>query len=146
VVFTELAHAHAAKDYATFMRLLRRFSALVAVGSLAVWTVAAVLAEPMLRLFAGAEFVAAASAFRWYLFAMVLLIANAPFLRALIALGRPGTLFVFECVTLGILAVCLIAFANLWGLVGVSIAVVVHRTLQIAWSAWVVTRVVRELS
>jgi O-antigen/teichoic acid export membrane protein len=144
VVFTELARAAAAHDYRTFMRLLRRFSALVAIGSFVVWIIAALASEPLIVLVAGDEFAPAASGFRWYLFAMVLLIANAPILRALVALGRPGTLFWFELATLAILAVSLVLGARAYGLVGVGVAVVIHRALQLAWSVATVTQIVHE--
>ena len=144
VVFTELARSAAAQDYTSFLRLLKRFTALVAVGSVGIWGVAAVAAEPMIRIIAGPDFIAAAPAFRWYLFAIVLVIVNTPALRALIALGRPGTLFVAEVATLLILIVGLVVGAQQWGLIGVSVAVVSHRSLQLIWSWWLVLRVIRE--
>jgi O-antigen/teichoic acid export membrane protein len=144
VVFTELARSAAAHDYRAFRRLLRRFTALVMVGSLAIWAITAAFAEPVIRVVAGADYVAAAPALRWFLLAMVLVIANTPALRALIALGRPGTLFFAELAALVVLVASLVIGASLWGLVGVSAAVLLHRALQMVWSWWLVGRVISE--
>jgi O-antigen/teichoic acid export membrane protein len=144
VVFTELARAAASSDFRTFRRLLRRFTALVTLGSLAIWAVAAIAAEPLVWAVAGDDFVPAAPAFRYYLLAMVFVIANTPVMRALIALGRPGTLFWAELAALVVLVIALVIGAQLWGLVGVSIAVLLHRVLQMVWSWWLVGRAIRE--
>lgn len=143
VLFTELAHAAAARDHAGFARLLRRAAGLAALGSLLVWAAAAALAAPILELVAGAEFAAAAPAFRWYLLAMALQVTSAPIQRAMIALGRPGTLFLFDLATLGVLVAAVIAGAHLGGLAGVAAAVALHRAIQLAWSAWLVARTLR---
>ncbi len=143
VLFTELARLSAADDDTVFSRVLHRFTMLVLVGSLAIWAVIAIIAEPVIRTVAGAEFIGAAPAFRWYLLAMVLNVANTPVQRAVVALGRPGTLFLFDSATLVFLAGAVVAGAKLYGLVGVSIAVVLHKLVQMAWSHWLVARILR---
>jgi O-antigen/teichoic acid export membrane protein len=143
VLFTELARATASRDYAMFRRLLWRFTGIVTAGSLLMWAVAAIAAEPLIRIVAGNDYVSAASAFRWYLLAMVLIIAGTPTMRAIIALGRPGTLFGIDVVVLVVLAASLIAGSLLWGLTGVAAAVVVHRFVQLVWSMLVVQRALR---
>ena len=144
VVFTELARAAAAHDYAGFKRLLRRFTGLVGLGSLVIWAIAAVASAPIIRLVAGDEFVGAADSFRWFLLAVVLLIVNSTIMRALIALGRPGTLFIFDLGSLGVLAAGLWTGAHYWGLVGVSVAVLAYRALQLLYSTWFVAHVVKQ--
>ena len=126
--------------------MLYRFTAVVTAGSLAIWAVSSVLAAPLINAVAGPEFTSAAPAFRWYLLGMVLVIGTAPSLRALIALGRPGTLFLAELATLGVLVVAVIVGAHFWGLVGVSLAVVLHRATQMTWSLWLVERLIRQRS
>ena len=143
VLFTELARAAAEGDYQGFQRLLRRSAIILGAGSLMIWAVAAIAARPMIEAIAGSEFVAAAPAFRWYLLGMVILIANAPVQRAMIALGRPGTLLLFEVATLAVLAVTTVVGALTWGLVGVSLAVLLHRAIQLVWSTWLVAHVIR---
>jgi O-antigen/teichoic acid export membrane protein len=144
VLFTELARLAAANDYASFARLLRRSAAAATLGSLAIWAVAALVAAPLVEIVAGADYVAAAEPFRWYLLAMVLTVANAPIQRATIALGRPGTLFVFDLATLAVLIAFAIAGAYAWGLVGVSLAILGYKLIQIAWSTWLVARIIRQ--
>jgi O-antigen/teichoic acid export membrane protein len=143
VIFTELSRAAAAGDYAGFQRLLRRSAGILALGSLVIWLVAAAVAEPVIEVIAGADYVAAADAFRWYLLAMVIMVANAPVQRAMIALGRPGTLFLFELGTLIVLVATTLVGAQQWGLVGVSAAIVLNKALQVVWSTWLVGRVIR---
>jgi O-antigen/teichoic acid export membrane protein len=146
VLFTELARASAAGDYRGFARLLRRFSVIVGVGALGAWAVAAIAAEPMIRMIAGDDFVSAAPAFRWYIFAVALIVANAPVQRAMIALGRPGTLLMFDLASLVVLIATTIVGAWQWGLEGVAIGVVAHRLVQMTWSTWLVGRVLRQRS
>lgn len=143
VLFTELARAAADGDYTGFKRLLRRSAALLGIGSLTIWVVASLVARPMIEVVAGTYFIEAVPAFRWYLLSMVILIASAPVQRAMIALGRPGTLLLFELATLVLLVVTTVVGASWWGLVGVSIAVVLHRSIQLVWSIWLVGRVIR---
>ena len=144
VLFTELARFAAANDFRSFARLLRRSAAVATLGSLAIWAVAAVAAAPLVRLVAGADYVAAAEPFRWYLLAMVLVVANAPIQRAIVALGRPGTVFLFDLLTLVVLAGAAIAGAYKWGLVGVAAAVLLHKVLQVGWSTWLVSRIIAQ--
>jgi len=146
VIFTELARSAAAGDYPGFMRLLRRAVGIVCVGSLAIWAVAVPTARLMITIVAGDEFVAAVPALRWYLLAMSFHVASAPVLRAVIALGRPGTLFLFELVTLVLFAGAAVAGGTWWGLAGVAIAVTLHRGVQFFWSLWLVRQIVRERS
>ncbi|MBL0219318.1 MAG: oligosaccharide flippase family protein [Myxococcales bacterium] len=141
VLFTELARAAAAHDYATFRRLLLRLTIIVGVGSLLIWGVAAVAAEPVIRIVAGDEFIGAAPAFRWYLLAMVLNVMNTPVQRAIVALGRPGTLFWFDLGSTILLIGAAIAGARYGGLVGVSLALIGHKVVQAAWSTWLVARI-----
>ena len=94
-------------------------------------------------LVAGDAFVGAAESFRWYLLAMVFTIASAPTLRAMIALGRPGTLFLFDLATVVLLAGMSVVCVHIWGLVGISIALLAHRVIQFAWSSWLVTQIVK---
>jgi O-antigen/teichoic acid export membrane protein len=141
VLFTELARAAAEHQYAAFRRLLLRLSLIVGAGSLLIWGVAAIAAEPAIRIIAGNDYIAAAPAFRWYLLAMVLNVMNTPVQRAIVALGRPGTLFWFDLATTGLLVGGAIAGAYYGGLVGVSIAIVAHKLLQTSWSTWLVARI-----
>jgi O-antigen/teichoic acid export membrane protein len=143
VLFTELARASSVHDYRGFRRFLRRSVAIFGGGSLVIWALAAVAAEPILRLVAGAEFVPAAASFRWYLLAMALNVANAPTLRAMIALGRPGTLFFFELATLALLVGTGIAATALWGIAGVSAAVAFVKFIQMIWSILLIRNVLR---
>ncbi len=144
VVFTELAKSAASHDYAGFRRLLFRFTALIAIGSLATWGVAALVAEPLLELVAGPAFVPAAAAFRWYLLAMVLVIATAPSARAIVALDRPGALFVSELIALGFLVGAIVFGAYQFGVVGVSVAIVIQRALLLVASLGLVAQSLRQ--
>ena len=143
VLFTELARCSAARDYAGFRRLLRRAVSLAAAGSLLLWIAGALGARLVIELIAGSEFVAAAEAFRWYLFAMVLQVAGTPILRAMIALGRPGTLFIFDAASLVLVIVAAVIGTHLWGLVGISAALVLHKAVQLSWSITFVWRFLR---
>ena len=98
----------------------------------------------LVTLVAGDEFRGAAESFRWYLLAMVLNVANAPVQRAMIALGRPATLFAFDLATLVVLVGLMIFMTWQWGLVGVALAVLVHKLIQMAWSTWLVGRIIRQ--
>jgi O-antigen/teichoic acid export membrane protein len=66
------------------------------------------------------------------------MVANAPVQRALVALGRPGTLFLFDLASFGVLFVAAVVGAREWGLVGVALAVAAHKAVQLAWSTWLV--------
>lgn len=143
VLFTELARASSVHDYRGFRRFLRRSVAIFGGGSLAIWAVAAIAAEPILRIVAGADFVSAASSFRWYMLAMAMNVANAPTLRAMIALGRPGTLFFFELGTLVVLIAAGIACTSVWGIAGVSAAVAFVKIVQMLWSILLIRQVIR---
>ena len=143
VLFTELARLAAKDDDVVFARVLHRFTMMVLVGSLASWAVIAVLSEPVIRAAAGEAFIGAAPAFRWYLLGMVLNVANAPVQRATVALGRPGTLFLFDLATLVVLAAAVIIGAQVAGLVGVSLGVVLHKVVQMVWSHWLVARILK---
>jgi PST family polysaccharide transporter len=140
VLYTELTRAVAVRDYDGFANVLRRFTGIVAVGSLAVWIVCAAAADPIVRILAGNDFIAAVPAFRWYLLAMVLLVIGAPVQRAVIALGRAGAIFMFDFATLLVLIGVVVAAAEVYGLVGVCVAIVAHKCAQLAWSAWYVAR------
>lgn len=144
VLFTELARCAAAGNYAGFRELLRRTVGLATIGSLVLWAIAAIGAEPIVRIVAGEAFIGAAPAFRWYLLAMVLGVANAPVLRSMILLGRAGTLFVLDLATLVFLVGAVIAGAWAWGLVGVSLALLGHRVLHIIAATWLVARWIRD--
>lgn len=144
VLFTELARASASSDYVGFTRLLRRFTLIVGVGSLLLWAGAAVVAEPLIRVIAGDEFVGAAPAFRWYMLAIALVVVSSTVQRAVVALGRPGLLFAFELGSLGVLVVTTLLGALHAGLVGVAAGVVLHKIVQLAWTVWLVRRVLRE--
>lgn len=144
VLFTELARHAAERDYLGFRQLLRRAVGLAILGSLGVWIVTAVLAGPIIRLVAGSDFLPAVWPLRWYLLAMVLVIANAPTQRALVALGRPGVLFFMDLVTLGVLVAMIVSGAMLYGLVGVTVAVLLHKVLQLSWTSWLVERTLAE--
>jgi O-antigen/teichoic acid export membrane protein len=141
VLFTELARAVAEREYAEFRRLLLRLSLIVGAGSLAIWAVAAVAAEPAIRIIAGDDYIAAAPAFRWYLLAMVLNVMNTPVQRAIVALGRPGTLFWFDLATTVLLVGGVVVGAHEGGLVGVSLAIVGFKVIQTSWSTWLVARI-----
>jgi O-antigen/teichoic acid export membrane protein len=144
VLFAELAHRAATRDYDGFRRLLRRFTALVFLGAFGIWAVAAMLADPLVHALAGADFAAAVPALRIYLLAMAMSVAATPTQRALIALGRPGTLLAFDLVALGALAATSVAGAYYWDIAGVAGAVLIHKTMQLAWSSWLVARVLRQ--
>lgn len=144
VLFTELARAAAEHKYAEFRRLLMRLSLIVGVGSLVIWGIAAVAAEPAIRIIAGADYIAAAPAFRWYLLGMVLNVMNTPVQRAIVALGRPGTLFWFDLATTGLLIGGAVLGAYEAGLVGVSLAIVGYKVIQTSWSTWLVARISRQ--
>lgn len=134
VLFTELARCSAAGDYAGFRRLLGRAALLAGAGALVVWIVAAIGAEPLIELVAGSDYIAAAPAFRIYLFAMILQVVGTAFLRAMVALGKPGTLFLFDSGSLVVLATAAILCTHEWGLVGLAAALVLHRAVQLVWS------------
>jgi len=135
VLFTELARCSAARDYAGFRKLLRRTIGISGVGAFVIWLAAASLAEPLIHVVAGDEFIAAVPAFRIYLFAMILQVIGMPILRAMIALGRPGTLFMFDSASLVVLAAAAIVGGHLWGLSGIASAVLLHKSVQLAWSS-----------
>lgn len=141
VLFTELARCAASRDFTGFGRLLRRFVAIAGGGSLLLWVIAALAAEPIVALVAGDAFTPAAEPFRWYLFAMVLQVTGAPIMRALIALGRPGTLFLFDSASLVVLLGAVIFGAHVWGLVGIAGALVIHKAVQVTWSSLLVWRI-----
>jgi O-antigen/teichoic acid export membrane protein len=142
VLFTELARCAAARDYRGFRVLLRRTASLAAVGALAICLVTSLGARLLVHLVAGDAFIAAAEPFRWYMVAMVLHVAAAPVMRAMIALGRPGTLLVFDCASLAVLASAVVFFGLEFGLLGVALAIVFHKAVQLAWStAWIVRHV-----
>lgn len=143
VLFTELARASAAEDYAGFRRLLVRAVTIAAVGSLLIWVVAAITAGPLIELVAGPAFLASAPAFRWYLLGMVVQVCSTTVLRSMIALGRPGTAFLFDAASLGILIVTLIIGAHLWGLVGVALAILLNKSIQLLWSTAIVWNTLR---
>ena len=144
VLFAELSRSAAAHDYVAFRRLLRRFTAVVLLGSLALWGVASLLAGPLVHIIAGARFAAVVPAFRIYLLGMAFLVVNAPTQRALIALGRPGVVLLSDLVTLAILLALAILGATLWGITGVAAAVAVHKLVQVSWSTLLVARVLRQ--
>jgi O-antigen/teichoic acid export membrane protein len=144
VVFTELARAVATRDLAAFRKLLYRFSALVAVGALALWLVAVVTAVPLITAIAGEAYVDAAPAFRVHLLAVIVLVVTTAAQRAIVALGRPGTLLGFELVGLALLAVGLLIAASRFGLVGVSAAVALHRILQLVIAFGFVAKKLRD--
>ncbi len=146
VIFTELARYAADRDYVTFRRLLRRTIGIMMVGSLGIWAVASIFAEPMIALVAGDEYVSAASTLRWFFLAMVFTIVSAPTMRGIIALGRPGTLFLFDLATVALLVGGSIVCVHLWGLPGAAIALLGHRTIQFIWSWWLITRIVKTAS
>lgn len=143
VLFTELARHAAERDYAGFGRLLRRFVLVAGAGAFAIWLVAAVIARPVIDLVAGSGFSDATAPFRWYLLAMVLQVMGAPIMRAMIALGRPGTLFIFDSVSLAVwLGLCVVG-ALVGGLAGLCAAAVVHRIMQMTWLGLAVWRILR---
>jgi O-antigen/teichoic acid export membrane protein len=142
VLFTELARCAAAHDYRGFRALLRRTVSLAAVGALAIWLVTAFGARLLIHLVAGDAFIAAAEPFRWYMLAMALHVSAAPVMRAMIALGRPGTLLAFDCASLVVLASAVVSLGLEFGLLGVSLAIVVHKAVQLAWSTtWIIRHV-----
>jgi O-antigen/teichoic acid export membrane protein len=143
VLFTELARCSATGDYSGFRRLLVRTVAIFATCSLVMWLVVSAFAEPIVDVVAGTDFLPAVPALRWYFLAMVLGVTNAPVLRAMIALGRPGTLFLFDVSTLGLLFVTSILGTYFWGLTGLAIALVVHKSIQLAWSTILTDRIVQ---
>jgi O-antigen/teichoic acid export membrane protein len=138
-LFTELARSAAARDYLGFRRLLGRTVRIAGLGSFMIWAVAALFATQLVHLVVGAEFLDAAGPLRWYLFAMIVQITGTPVLRAMIALGRPGTLLAFEIVGLVILAIA-IGVGVQFGLSGVCAALIVHRAFQLTWSTMFVWR------
>jgi O-antigen/teichoic acid export membrane protein len=140
VLFTELSRASAAQDYAGFRSLLRKVVAISGVGSLLIWSIAALAAEPLIDGIAGHEYVDAVPAFRIYLFAMILQVIGMPILRAMIALGRPGTLFVFDSASLIVVAAATAVGGYVWGLEGIAAAIVLHKAIQVAWSATFIWR------
>ncbi len=144
VVFAELSHCAAAHDYDGFQRLLRRFTGIVLLGALGLWATAALMASPLVHLVAGTRFLDAVPALRIYLLAMAFSVVNAPTQRALIALGRPGTVLAFDLAALAILITTTIIGAYFWGLTGVAGAVLLHKLTQLTWSTLMVSRVVRQ--
>jgi O-antigen/teichoic acid export membrane protein len=143
VLFTELARAAASHDYAGFRRLLLRSVTIAGVGSLILWAIASIAARPLIELVAGHEFVGVVTAFRWYLLAMVIQVCSTTVLRSMIALGRPGTAFLFDAASLLVLIATSITFAHLWGLVGVAIAILIHKSIQLVWSTAMVWSTLR---
>jgi O-antigen/teichoic acid export membrane protein len=143
VLFTELARCSANHDYAGFRRLLLRAVAIAGVGSLMIWVVAATFARPLIELVAGDQYVSVASAFRWYLLAMVVQVCSTTVMRSMIALGRPGTAFLFDAASLVVLIAAVLFGAYQWGLVGVAGALLLHKSVQLAWSTQVVWRLLR---
>jgi O-antigen/teichoic acid export membrane protein len=141
VLFTELARSAATRDYAGFRRLLGRTVRIAGLGSLLLWVVAALLAPQLIRLVAGPAFLDAVDPFRWYLFAMIVQVTGTPILRAMIALGKPGTLLMFEIVALGILVVSMVIGVR-FGLPGVAAALIIHKSFQLTWSTIFVWRYV----
>ena len=115
-------------------------------GSLAMRAVLAIGATPIIQLIAGHDYIAAAPTFRWYLLGMVLIIANAPTQRALVALGRPASLLGFEIGVLVILVVAATIGALYFGLVGIAVAIVIQRVVQWLSTLWFVNRVIRVMS
>jgi O-antigen/teichoic acid export membrane protein len=144
VLFAELSKSAAAGDYRGFKRLLRRFTAIVLLGGLATWVVVAIAADPVVHVVAGEKFLGAVPALRIYMLAMVVAIVAVPTQRALIALGRPGTLLIFDLGTLAALFATAIGGAYGWDITGVAAAVLVHKLIQLAWSTWLVARVVKQ--
>jgi O-antigen/teichoic acid export membrane protein len=143
VLFTELARAAASHDYPGFRRLLVRSVTIAGVGSLILWAIASLAARPLIELVAGPEFIGVVSAFRWYLLAMVIQVCSTTVLRSMIALGRPGTAFLFDAASLLVLIAAAIGFAHIWGLVGVAIAILIHKAIQLVWSTTVVWSTLR---
>ncbi len=143
VLFTELARCSANHDYAGFRRLLLRAVAIAGVGSLLIWIVAATFAGPLIELVAGPAFSSVAPAFRWYLLGMVVQVCGTTVMRSMIALGRPGTAFLFDAASLVVLIVAVLFGAHHLGLVGVAMAIVLHKAVQLAWSTSVVWRLLR---
>ena len=144
VLFADLAHHAAAHDYQGFQRLLRRFTGIVFLGALGAWAVVALTAHPLVQALAGEKFLDAVPALRIYLLAMAITVANAPAQRALIVLGRPGTVLVFDLGTLGVLVATTIMGAYVWGITGVAGAFLLHKLTQLTWSSILVTRVIRQ--
>ncbi|HEY1813791.1 MAG TPA: oligosaccharide flippase family protein [Kofleriaceae bacterium] len=145
VLYTELARFAAAKDYRSFRSLLRRSTAVALALSTLIWVAVAIGAPVIVDAVAGSAFAEAVDPVRWYLLAMVLQIAAAPNMRAMIALGRPGTLLLFDSGGLVIMLAAVVVGGLELGLVGVALAILVHRGLQLAWSSTWVLRHVRGL-
>ncbi len=143
VLFTELARCAARHDYRAFRGLLVRAVSIAATGAFVIWLVASIAARPMIELVAGSEFVSVAPAFRWYLLAMGVQLCSTTIQRSMIALGRPGTLFLFDTASLLVLIVAAVVGAQQWGMVGVAAAIVVHKAIQLMWSSVVVWRLLR---
>jgi O-antigen/teichoic acid export membrane protein len=133
VLYTELAREVAARDYRSLRRLLRRSMLIAGIGTLVLWLVVAPFSRPIIGVIAGPDFLDAAPAFRVYLFAMALMITGSPAMRTMIVLGRPGTLFLFDLGSLVLLIVGAVVLAHQWGLVGIAIALVIHRAVQLLW-------------
>lgn len=143
VLFTELARCAANHDYAGFRRLLLRAVAIAGLGSLLIWVVAAAFAGPLIQLVAGSAYISVTPAFRWYLLAMVVQVCSTTVMRSMIALGRPGTAFLFDAASLVVLIGAVLFGAFHYGLVGVAMAIVLHKAVQLAWSTTVVFRLLR---
>jgi O-antigen/teichoic acid export membrane protein len=133
VMYTELARNVADRDFRSLRKLMRRSMIITGTGTVLLWVVAAVLARPIIGLVAGADFLDAAPAFRIYLLAMVIAITGTPVLRSMIVLGRPGTLFFFDLGSLVLLIAAAIVLAHVWGLVGIALALLIHRSIQLLW-------------
>ena len=144
VLFTELARCAARRDYKAFRGLLVRAVSIAATGALVIWLVASIAARPMIEVVAGAEFVSVADAFRFYLLAMGIQLCSMTIQRSMIALGRPGTLFLFDFASLLVVIVAAVIGAQQWGLVGVAVAIVLHKAVQLVWSSAVVWRLLRQ--
>ena len=143
VLFTELARCAALHDYVGFRRLLLRAVTIAGVGSLAIWAVAAVFARPLIELVAGPAYISVTDAFRLYLLAMVIQVCSTTVMRSMIALGRPGTAFLFDAASLVVLIGVVVFGAYQWGLVGVAAAILLHKSIQLTWSTTVVWRLLR---
>lgn len=145
ILFTELARHVAVRDYAGFRAALRRFKIIVAAGGLAIAVVGAAGSTLIVRIVAGSAYLAAAPALGGYLLGMAIGVIAAPTQRALVALGRPGTLFWFEVATLVLFVVAGVIGTMTWGLMGLTGAFVLHKLVQLAWSSWFVARISRDL-
>lgn len=133
VLFTELAKFAARREFAAFLRVLRRIAALFLVIGAAVWLVTLLAGEPLIVFLAGEEFRPAAAAFPIYMLAAILSAGNTPIMRAMIALGKPQVLLYVEVGSTAAMLALLVVGAQ-FGLAGLSTAMLVHRGAQIAGS------------